>query len=65
MTGPLVRIGFEVIDANLDPGAAVRIAVRRWRRRDLRPDFPNVVNVLDMEATLRAGLLPKDRTRRW
>lgn len=35
MTGPLVRISFEVIDANLDPGAAVRIAVRRWRRRYL------------------------------
>jgi hypothetical protein len=47
MTGALVRIGFEVMDANLHPGDAVPIAVRRWRRK------------------LRAGLLAKDRTRRW
>jgi hypothetical protein len=33
MTGALVRIGFEVMDANLHPGDAVRIAVRRWRRK--------------------------------
>jgi hypothetical protein len=33
MTGALVRIGFEVMDANLHPGEAVRIAPRCWRRK--------------------------------